>query len=76
MGLLIMMGIFAFGVVIGVPVAFALGIGAVSAFYFEGLPLIIAFQRIISGINVFSLLASFIFYLYIYFLQVIISISL
>ena len=52
-----MMGIFAFGVVIGVPVAFALGIGAVSAFYFEGLPLIIAFQRIISGINVFSLLA-------------------
>ena len=57
MGLLIMMGIFAFGVVIGVPVAFALGIGAVSAFYFEGLPLIIAFQRIISGINVFSLLA-------------------
>ena len=57
MGLLIMMGIFAFGVIIGVPVAFALGIGAVSAFYFEGLPLIIAFQRIISGINVFSLLA-------------------
>ena len=57
MGLLIMMGVFAFGVVIGVPVAFALGIGAVSAFYFEGLPLIIAFQRIISGINV---------YLYIY----------
>ena len=53
MGLLIMMGIFAFGVIIGVPVAFALGIGAVSAFYFEGLPLIIAFQRIISGINVF-----------------------
>ena len=49
MGLFIMMGIFAFGVVIGIPVAFALGIGAVSAFYFEGLPLIIAFQRIISG---------------------------
>ena len=52
-----MMGIFAFGVIIGVPVAFALGIGAVSAFYFEGLPLLIAFQRIRSGINVFSLLA-------------------
>ena len=57
MGLLILMGIFAFGVIIGLPVAFALGIGAVSAFYFEGLPLIIAFQRIVSGINVFSLLA-------------------
>ncbi len=57
MGLLILMGVFAFGVVIGIPVAFALGIAAVSAFYFEGLPLIIAFQRIVSGINVFSLLA-------------------
>jgi tripartite ATP-independent transporter DctM subunit len=57
MGLLILMGVFAFGVVIGLPVAFALGIGAVSAFYFEGLPLIVAFQRIVSGINVFSLLA-------------------
>ena len=57
MGLLILMGVFAFGVVIGIPVAFALGIAAVSAFYFEGLPLIIAFQRIVSGINVFSLMA-------------------
>ncbi|NQW00276.1 MAG: TRAP transporter large permease [Rhodospirillales bacterium] len=57
MGLLILMGVFAGGVIIGIPVAFALGIAAVSAFAFEGLPLIIAFQRIISGINVFSLMA-------------------
>jgi tripartite ATP-independent transporter DctM subunit len=57
MGLLILMGIFATCVVIGLPVAFALGIAAVSAFYFEGLPLIVAFQRIVSGINVFSLMA-------------------
>lgn len=57
MGLLILMGVFATGVVIGMPVAFALGVAAVSAFAYEGLPLIIAFQRIVSGINVFSLMA-------------------
>ena len=57
MGLLILMGVFALCVVIGVPVAFALGVAAVSAFAFEGLPLIIAFQRIVSGISVFSLMA-------------------
>jgi len=51
------MGVFGAGVVIGIPVAFALGIAAVSAFAYEGLPLIIAFQRIISGISVFSLMA-------------------
>ena len=52
-----MMLVFAFGVIIGTPVAFALAIGALSAFAFEGLPLIVAFQRIVSGINIFSLLA-------------------
>ena len=52
-----MMLVFAFGVIIGTPVAFALAIGALSAFVFEGLPLIVAFQRIVSGINIFSLLA-------------------
>ena len=57
MGLLVMMLVFAFGVIIGTPVAFALAIGALSAFVFEGLPLIVAFQRIVSGINIFSLLA-------------------
>ncbi len=57
MGLLILLGIFALCVVIGMPVAFALGVAAVSAFSFEGLPLMIAFQRIISGISVFALMA-------------------
>ncbi|MEM7043775.1 MAG: TRAP transporter large permease [Pseudomonadota bacterium] len=57
MGLAILLGVFAFGVVIGMPVAFALGMAAVSAFWFEGLPLVVAFQRIVSGVNVFSLLA-------------------
>ncbi len=57
MGLLLLLGLFAVCVVIGVPVAFALGISAIAAFWFEGLPLVIGFQRIISGINVFSLMA-------------------
>lgn len=57
MGLLVLLGLFAICVVIGVPVAFALGISAIAAFWYEGLPLMIGFQRIISGINVFSLMA-------------------
>lgn len=57
MGLVILLATFAAGVVIGIPVAFALGVAAVCAFFYEGLPLIVAFQRIVSGINVFSLMA-------------------
>ena len=57
MGLAILLGLFALCVVIGTPVAFALGISALAAFAYEGLPLVIPFQRIISGINVFSLMA-------------------
>ncbi|MBX2824721.1 MAG: TRAP transporter large permease [Gammaproteobacteria bacterium] len=57
MGLLVLLGLFAFCVVLGVPVAFSLGISALAAFWYEGLPLMIGFQRIISGINVFSLMA-------------------
>ena len=57
MGLFLLLGLFAFCVAIGVPVAFALGISAIAAFWFEGLPLMIGFQRIISGINVFALMA-------------------
>ena len=57
MGLLILLGIFALCVVIGMPVAFALGVAAVSAFFYEGLPMMIAFQWIISGISIFALMA-------------------
>ncbi len=57
MGLGLLLGIFALCVIIGVPVAFALGIAAMAAFWYEGLPLLIVFQRIVSGINVFSLMA-------------------
>ncbi len=57
MGLLLLLGVFALCVIIGVPVAFALGIAALAAFFHEGLPLLIVFQRIVSGINVYSLMA-------------------
>ncbi len=57
MGLALLLGIFACCVIIGTPVAFALGIASLVAFLHEGLPLMIGFQRIVAGINVFSLLA-------------------
>ncbi len=57
MGLLILLGVFAAGVVIGAPVAFAMGIAAAVTFWFEGFPTLITFQRATSGVSVFSLLA-------------------
>lgn len=57
MGLFLLLGIFSLCVVIGMPVAFALGVAACSAFFYEGLPLMIAFQRITSGISIFALMA-------------------
>ena len=57
MGILLLLGVFAFCVMIGAPVAFALGIAALSAFWFEGLPLFVGFQRIVSGINVYAFMA-------------------
>ncbi|MGO2147536.1 TRAP transporter large permease [Halomonas sp.] len=57
MGLMLLFGIFFLGLVAGAPVAFAVGLAAVATFMYEGLPLFVAFQRILSGISVFSLLA-------------------
>lgn len=57
MSLIVLFGVFFLCMIAGVPVAFCLGIAAVAGFLYEGLPLFIAFQRIVSGISVFSLLA-------------------
>lgn len=57
MGLAILLGLFAITVIAGVPVAFAMALSAVAAFSYEGFPLLIAFQRINSGVTIFSLLA-------------------
>jgi tripartite ATP-independent transporter DctM subunit len=57
MGLIILFGVFAVALAIGVPVAFAMAIAAVAGFWWEGVPLAVAFQQMTSGMNVFSLLA-------------------
>ena len=57
MGLSILFGLFFLALFIGAPVSLALGVAAVAAFLYEGLPLFVAFQRILSGVSVFSLLA-------------------
>jgi len=57
MGLMILFGLFFLGLIVGAPVAFAVGLAAVGTFLYEGLPLFVAFQRFLSGISMFSLLA-------------------
>jgi tripartite ATP-independent transporter DctM subunit len=57
MGLAILLCVFGVGVVVGAPVAFAMGIAAASAYWYEGFPMLITFQRATAGISVFSLLA-------------------
>ena len=57
MGLAILLGVFGIVMLMGVPVAFALGIAAISAFMFEGLPLMVGYQRIVAGMSTFALLA-------------------
>ncbi len=42
---------------IGVPVAFAIGLSAIATILYEGLPLAVVFQRMSSGMNIFSFLA-------------------
>ena len=57
MGLAILLAVFAAGTLMGIPIAFALGIAALGTALYEGIPTLIVFQRIVAGINVFSLLA-------------------
>ena len=57
MGLAILLAVFAAGTLMGIPIAFALGIAALGTALYEGIPSLIVFQRIVAGINVFSLLA-------------------
>jgi tripartite ATP-independent transporter DctM subunit len=42
---------------IGVPVAFSIGLSAVATILYEGLPLEVVFQRMTAGMNIFSFLA-------------------
>ncbi|MCQ8780675.1 TRAP transporter large permease [Mangrovibrevibacter kandeliae] len=57
MGLLLLFGVFFLALLIGVPVAFALGMATLCGFIYEGIPTFVAFQRMVSGVSVLSLLA-------------------
>ncbi len=57
MSLVILFGAFFLLLLIGVPVAFALGLSAFATVFYEGLPPLIVFQRMAAGMNVFALMA-------------------
>ena len=57
MALIILCVCFLVLLLIGVPVAFAIGLSAVATILYEGLPLAVVFQRMSSGMNIFSFLA-------------------
>jgi TRAP-type mannitol/chloroaromatic compound transport system permease large subunit len=42
---------------LGVPVAFSIGLSALATLLYEGLPLAVGFQQMMSGMNIFSFLA-------------------
>jgi tripartite ATP-independent transporter DctM subunit len=57
MGLTILLLVFLMTMLMGIPIAFCLGIAALVTAVYEGLPEPIVFQRMVAGMNVFSLLA-------------------
>jgi tripartite ATP-independent transporter DctM subunit len=55
---LIILGATFFGfLILGVPVAFAIGLSAICTILYEGLPVAVVFQQMMSGMNIFSFLA-------------------
>lgn len=57
MALTVLCASFVLFLLLGVPVAFAIGLSCLATYFVEGLPLATAFQTMISGMNVFSFLA-------------------
>ncbi|MEO8485093.1 MAG: TRAP transporter large permease [Betaproteobacteria bacterium] len=57
MALTILSLVFLALLILGVPVAFAIGLAAVATILYEGLPVAVVFQRMSAGMNVFSFLA-------------------
>ncbi|MCG5481896.1 MAG: TRAP transporter large permease [Ensifer alkalisoli] len=57
MELWILFGTFAFLLLIGTPVAFCLGVSSFATVLYLGLPPVIVFQRLNSGVSVFALMA-------------------
>ncbi len=57
MEILILFGVFTALMLIGTPIAFCLGVSSFATVLYMGLPPLIVFQRLNSGMSVFSLLA-------------------
>jgi len=57
MELYILFGTFVFLLLIGTPVAFCLGISSFATIFYLGLPPVVVFQRLNSGVSVFALMA-------------------
>src|SRR4249920_3770222 len=57
MALTLLCSTFVVLLLLGVPVAFAIGLACLAAFFSEGLPIATAVQMMVSGMNVFSFLA-------------------
>jgi len=57
MELLILFGALTILLVIGVPVAFSLGLASLATMVYLDIPLVVAFQRMAAGMNVFALMA-------------------
>mgnify|MGYP001263507482 CR=1 FL=1 len=57
MAILVLFGVFSLLLLIGTPVAFCLGIAAVATVVYLGLPPVVVFQQMNSGMNAFSMLA-------------------
>ena len=58
MELLVLFGVFGLLMLIGTPIAFCLGVSSFATVLYMGLPPLVVFQRLNSGMSVFSLLAS------------------
>ena len=57
MELAVLVGVLVVLLIVGVPVAFALGLASLVTFLMLDIPLIVAFQRMAAGMNVFALMA-------------------
>ncbi len=57
MELMVLVGVLLFLLIIGVPVAFALGVASMATFFVLDIPLIVGFQRMAASMNIFALMA-------------------
>lgn len=57
MELTVLIGVLLLLLIMGVPVAFALGVASMATFYVLDIPLIVGFQRMAASMNIFALMA-------------------